>query len=54
MHHGERPLSAARQVSTTICFDADVLAAMEATGPGWQQRINDAIRALFFQSTQNS
>ena len=29
---------------TTIRFDADVLAALKATGPGWQTRVNDAMR----------
>ena len=40
-----RPPSAVRKVSTTIRFDADLLAALKATGPGWQTRINDALRA---------
>ncbi len=35
------------KVATTIRFDADVLAALKATGPGWQTRINAALRALF-------
>jgi uncharacterized protein (DUF4415 family) len=39
-----RPPSAARKVSTTIRFDADVLAALKATGPGWQTRINEIVR----------
>ncbi|WPL17894.1 hypothetical protein Thiowin_02937 [Thiorhodovibrio winogradskyi] len=39
-----------RKISTTIRLDNDVLAAMEATGPGWQTRVNDALRALFIQS----
>ena len=34
----------APKVSTTIRFDADVLAAMKATGPGWQTRINEIVR----------
>ncbi len=33
------------KVSTTIRFDADVLAALKASGPGWQTRANDALRA---------
>lgn len=33
------------KVSTTIRFDPDVLAALKATGPGWQTRANDALRA---------
>lgn len=39
-----RPVSANRKVSTTIRFDADVLAAIKATGPGWQTRINELVR----------
>ena len=39
-----RPPSAVRKVSTTIRFDADVLEAMRATGPGWQTRINEVVR----------
>lgn len=35
------------KVPTTIRFDADVLAALKATGPGWQTRVNAAMRALF-------
>ncbi len=42
--HIGRPRASARKVSTTIRFDADVLAAMKATGPGWQTRINDLVR----------
>ena len=33
------------KVSTTIRFDADVLEALKATGPGWQSRANDLLRA---------
>lgn len=32
------------KVSTTIRFDADVLAALKATGRGWQTRVNEAMR----------
>ena len=32
------------KVQTTIRFDADVLAALKATGQGWQTRVNDAMR----------
>ena len=32
------------KVPTTIRFDADVLAALKATGPGWQTRVNAAMR----------
>lgn len=40
-----RPPKATPKVSTTIRFDADVLAALKATGPGWQTRANDALKA---------
>jgi len=32
------------KVPTTIRFDADVLAALKASGRGWQTRVNDAVR----------
>ena len=32
------------KVSTTIRFDADVLAALKASGKGWQTRVNEAMR----------
>jgi uncharacterized protein (DUF4415 family) len=32
------------KVSTTIRFDADVLAELKASGRGWQTRVNDAVR----------
>ena len=35
---------AAPKVPTTIRFDADVLLALKAGGPGWQTRVNDAMR----------
>ena len=37
---GKAPL----KVPTTIRFDPDVLAALKATGRGWQTRVNDALR----------
>ncbi|MFB1490684.1 MULTISPECIES: BrnA antitoxin family protein [unclassified Thiocapsa] len=39
-----RPKAEVRKVSTHIRFDADVLEAMKATGPGWQTRINEIVR----------
>lgn len=33
-----------RSGAATIPFDADVLAALKATGKGWQTRVNDAMR----------
>jgi uncharacterized protein (DUF4415 family) len=38
------PQKAPLKVPTTIRFDADVLAALKASGKGWQTRVNDAIR----------
>ena len=38
------PQKAPRKQSTTIRFDADVLAALKATGKGWQTRVNEAMR----------
>lgn len=32
------------KVPTTIRFDADVLAALKASGKGWQTRVNEAMR----------
>lgn len=39
-----RPKAAVTKVSTTIRLDPDVLAAFKADGPGWQTRINQALR----------
>ena len=33
-----------RKRSTTIRFDEDVLEAFKATGPGWQSRMNAALK----------
>jgi uncharacterized protein (DUF4415 family) len=38
------PGKAPRKTPTTIRFDPDVLAALRATGKGWQTRVNDAMR----------
>ena len=38
------PQKAPLKVSTTIRFDADVLAALKATGKGWQTRVNAVMR----------
>ena len=43
VRRGRKPL-AAPKVSTTIRFDPDVLAAFRARGPGWQSRVNAALR----------
>ena len=39
-----RPAGAATKESTTIRFDRDVLDAFKAGGPGWQSRMNAALR----------
>lgn len=39
-----RPRSAAPKVSTTIRLDPDVIAAFKEDGPGWQSRMNAALR----------
>jgi len=38
------PQKAPLKVPTTIRFDADVLAALKATGKGWQTRVNQVMR----------
>jgi uncharacterized protein (DUF4415 family) len=38
------PVVAATKISTTIRFDADILAPFNARGDGWQARMNDAPR----------
>lgn len=45
---GGRPKGSVKvnaKVATNIRFDPDVLAALKATGPGWQTRANDLLRA---------
>lgn len=39
-----RPKSAAPKRATSIRLDADVLDHYRTTGPGWQSRINQALR----------
>ena len=39
-----RPKKAARKEAVNIRLDPDVLAHFRATGPGWQLRINEALR----------
>ena len=39
-----RPKSAAPKRATNIRLDSDVLDHYRATGPGWQSRINQALR----------
>ena len=35
------------KLATKIRFDPDVLAALKATGKGWQTRVNETMRAQF-------
>lgn len=42
---GGRPTSAAPKQGVKLRRDPDVLAALRATGDGWQARINDTLRA---------
>jgi len=41
---GRGKQKSATKVSTTVRFDADVLAAFKAGGRGWQTRMNDALK----------
>ncbi|MFZ4538666.1 BrnA antitoxin family protein [Propionivibrio sp.] len=38
------PSRSPTKVPTTIRFDADVLAALKASGKGWQTRVNEAVK----------
>ena len=40
-----RPKADVTKVSTTIRLDPDVVAAFKSKGPGWQSRMNAALRA---------
>jgi len=40
-----RPKSASPKEPVKLRLDADVLAALRASGEGWQTRVNDALRA---------
>ncbi|NBX63127.1 MAG: hypothetical protein EBT67_12135 [Betaproteobacteria bacterium] len=40
-----RPKSANAKEAVKLRLDADVLAALRASGDGWQTRINDTLRA---------
>ena len=39
-----RPKALAPKVSTTLRLDRDVIEAFKADGPGWQSRMNAALR----------
>ncbi|PIQ36215.1 MAG: hypothetical protein COW59_13595 [Lysobacterales bacterium CG17_big_fil_post_rev_8_21_14_2_50_64_11] len=40
-----RPKSEVTKVAVKLRLDPDLLAALRATGAGWQTRVNDALRA---------
>ena len=40
-----RPKASSRKVPVTLRLDADIVDAFRAEGPGWQTRMNDALRA---------
>lgn len=44
IRRGGRPKSEAPKQAVNIRLDADLVAHYRATGPGWQSRINDALR----------
>lgn len=48
-----RPPSSSTKISTTIRFDAEIVAAFRADGPGWQSRVNDALREWLSQRRAN-
>lgn len=42
---GERgPQKTPTKIQTAIRYDADIIEAFKADGPGWQTRMNDALR----------
>ena len=43
---GGRPKSDAPKQAVNIRLDADLVAHYRASGPGWQSRINDALRKV--------
>ena len=44
VRRGRGPQKAPRKILTTVRLDADVLEYFRATGPGFQTRINEALR----------
>ncbi|MCH8544987.1 MAG: BrnA antitoxin family protein [Alcanivorax sp.] len=39
-----RPPASERKVQVSLRLDPDVIAAFRATGPGWQTRMNNALK----------
>jgi uncharacterized protein (DUF4415 family) len=48
-----RPAGSGSKISTTIRFDADIIARFRADGPGWQSRMNEALREWLAQQNAN-
>lgn len=48
-----RPPGTGRKESTTVRFDRDVLEAFRAGGPGWQTRMNEALREWLREHPQS-
>lgn len=46
----ERPAIPSARELVSLKIDSDVLAHFQADGPGWQDRINDILRAAMKQS----
>lgn len=46
VRRGRPPKQGPLKQPTTIRLDADVLAALRASGDGWQTRVSDAVRDL--------
>ena len=38
------PQKAPRKIQTAIRYDADIIDAFKSSGPGWQTRMNNALR----------
>jgi uncharacterized protein (DUF4415 family) len=47
-----RPKAAVTKIHTGIRLDADIVAAFKAQGPGWQSRMNAALREWLQQHAQ--
>ncbi|NYT66504.1 BrnA antitoxin family protein [Alcaligenaceae bacterium] len=46
-----RPLGSGQKTQITVRFDSDIIDAFKAAGPGWQTRMNDALK--FWITTQH-
>ena len=53
MRRGRGPQKAPTKVLTSLRLDADVLAFFRAQGPGYQSRINDALRRVKDRSARS-